>query len=117
MCELALSQREHVEGLSGYEALQPNQGMLFVYPEARVGLSFWMPARMNFSIDFIFVNEEKEIVYVIRNAPPCESNVPEDCPSYGPPAGRAARYVIEVVAGFCDEEGIRIGDVVRFNLP
>lgn len=116
-CELADNQKSQIAGLTTYDSLPPDRGMLFSYPQEREGLSFWMPARMKFSIDMLFLDSAKRVVYIVRNAPICESNLVEECPSYGPPRGVMARYVIEVVAGFCDEEGITVGDTVRFELP
>lgn len=116
-CEIADNQKSQVAGLTTYDSLPDDKGMLFSYVQEREGLSFWMPARMKFSIDMLFVNADKEIVYIVRNAPICESNLAEECPSYGPPRGVMAQYVIEVVAGFCDGEGLTVGDSVRFELP
>lgn len=115
-CEIADSPKKLTEGLSEYEKLGENQGMIFVYSQERPSVSFWMPARMNFPIDFLFLNKDKKIVHLIRNAQPCKSNLAEDCPSYTS-ANKATMYVVEVVAGFCDKEGVKIGDTLEFHLP
>ena len=115
-CEIADSPKKLTEGLSDYENLGENQGMIFVYNQERSNVSFWMPARMNFAIDFLFVNKDKKVVHIIRNAQPCKSNLAEDCPSYTS-AGKATMYVVEVVAGFCDKEGVKVGDTLKFTLP
>lgn len=115
-CEIADSPKKLTAGLSTYNSLPPDHGMIFVYPRERTNVSFWMPQRMKFSLDMIFLNNDKEIVYMAKEAPPCSSNLPEDCPSYGP-GNKPTRYVVEVVAGFCDSEKLKIGDQLNFNLP
>jgi uncharacterized membrane protein (UPF0127 family) len=116
-CKISASQEELTAGLTIYDTLAENQGMIFVYSEQRAGHSFWMPARMKFPIDFIFLNSEKQVVHIIRNAQPCKSNIPQDCPSYATPVGVEAQYVVEVVAGFCDKNGLGLRDEVEFKLP
>ena len=116
-CEVADNQKSQIAGLTTYDNLSSDRGMLFTYPQERAGLSFWMPARMKFSIDMLFLDSDKKIVYIVREAPICKSNLAEECPSYGPPRGIEAQYVVEVVAGFSDEEGVTVGDTLRFELP
>ena len=65
----------------------------------------------------LFLDSDKRVVYIVRNAPVCESNLAEECPSYGPPRGISAQYVVEVIAGFCDDEGVTVGDTLQFELP
>lgn len=115
-CELADSPKKLTEGLSGYEKLEEGQGMIFVYTQERTNVSFWMPARMNFPIDFIFLNKDKEVVHIIRNAQPCKSNLAQDCPSYTP-GNKPTMYVVEVVAGFCDKVELGLGEKLEFKLP
>jgi uncharacterized membrane protein (UPF0127 family) len=115
-CEIADSPKKLVAGLTTYDNLPENRGMIFVYPQERTNLSFWMPQRMRFSVDMIFLNKEKRVVHIVHNAQPCDSNIPEDCPSYGP-EGRPAQYVVEVVAGFCERIGLKLDDTLKFTLP
>lgn len=115
-CEIADSPKKLTAGLSTYDSLPPDRGMIFIYPRERTNVSFWMPQRMKFSIDIIFLNNDKEVIYMAKSAPPCPSNLPEDCPSYGP-GSKPTRYVVEVVAGFCDREKLKMGDQLKFNIP
>ena len=116
LCEIADSPKQQIAGLSTYDKLPPDRGMIFVYQTERPNVSFWMPARMKFNIDFLFLNAEKKVIHIVRNAPPCKSNLSEECPSYGPPGSKKTQYVVEVVAGFCDNHGIKINDTLEFQL-
>lgn len=114
-CEIADSPSSQRAGLTTYDSLNENQGMIFVYPESKDFTSFWMPASMKFRIDIIFVGPGKRINTIHRNIPICESNNELDCPSYV--SRRPTQYVVEVAAGFCDERGIKAGDTLQFELP
>lgn len=115
-CEIAASADSQVAGLTTYDTLNADQGMIFRYAEERPNVSFWMPARMKFPIDMIFLDSERKVVFIVHRAQPCASNLPEDCPSYGP-GPTPVQYVVEVVAGFCDAHGVRSGDTLDFQLP
>ena len=69
--------------------------------------SFWM-LNTYISLDIIFVNSDMEIVAIQANAQPHST---KRLPSLKP-----ARYVVEVVAGFCAGHGIREGDKIQFDL-
>lgn len=116
VCEIAATAESQVAGLTTYNSLTPDRGMIFTYAEERTGVSFWMPARMKFPIDIIFLNADRTVVFVSRNVQPCASNLPEECPSYGPGA-TPVQYVVEVVAGFCDQHDVGSGDTLAFTLP
>jgi len=86
-------------GLSGYEALNKDQAMLFVFDTLDYH-SFWM-RDMNFSIDIIWLDENKEVVFIKESAEP--QDFPE---SYKSPA--KALYVLEVYDGFVVDEKVQI---------
>jgi uncharacterized membrane protein (UPF0127 family) len=94
------------QGLSGRESLAEDEGMLFVF-EKPGKYNFWMQG-MNFAIDIIWINENKEVIYIQRDARP------EDYPTtFGPDEN--AKYVLEVLSGFSDKNNLQIGDVARFT--
>ena len=97
-------------GLMNYFSLDEDSGMLFVF-ESSGNYRFWMK-NMKFAIDMIWVNEKRDIVEIVRRVPPCEDD--DVCPGYG--GNEVARYVIEVVAGFCDTYDVAVGDAVEFDL-
>jgi uncharacterized membrane protein (UPF0127 family) len=114
-CEVADTPAKQRAGMTIYDSVEEHQGMLFVYPEVQEFTSFWMPARMKFRIDIIFLGEDKRINTIHRNVPICESNSEIDCPSYI--SRQPTKYVLEVKAGFSDKRGLKINDTVSFDLP
>ena len=103
---LATTDAAREQGLSGRENLKEDEGMLFVfdYPDK---YSFWMKD-MNFPIDMIWIGENKEIIYIKKNARP--ESFPE---SYGPTAD--SKYVLEIVSGLSSKNNLKEGDKVEFK--
>jgi uncharacterized membrane protein (UPF0127 family) len=87
-------------GLSVVDSLDESQAMLFVFDTLGI-YPFWMKD-MKFPIDIIWLNADKEIVFIR------ESAQPEEYPdSYNPQT--EALYVLEVVDGFTDKYNIALG--------
>ena len=90
-------------GLSVADELQEDQGMLFVFDQSS-NWPFWMK-NMKFPIDIMWLNKDKEIVFIKQNAHPddySESYLPET----------EALYVFEVVEGFVKKNNLEIGDTL-----
>ena len=115
-CEIADTRKKMQAGLSSYADLGRDQGMLFVYPAPVEGVSFWMPNRMKFQIDMIFLDGDKRVVMIEHRVPICKSNLMTECPSYGP-EGVRVQFVVEIVAGLSEEMGLKLGDALEFELP
>jgi hypothetical protein len=105
--ELARSVHEKVRGLSGRPALKPGRGMLFVYEQAQP-IGIWMKD-MRFSLDIIWIRDGR-IVHVEKNAPPLVPSGPERVYT------ATGEAVLEVPAGFAEQQKIRIGDRVKVDL-
>ena len=103
--DLALTDSEIVQGLSGRRDLKDNEGMLFVFDRPG-NYPFWMKD-MNFSIDMIWIDENMKVVYIKKDARPESYPV-----TYGP--NESAKYVLEVVSGFSDKNNLKAGDAVGF---
>ena len=73
-----------------------DEGMLFIFEESGV-YSFWMKNTL-IPLDIIWLDEDKNIVFVKHNALPCKTEV---CPSINPNA--SARYVLEINAGLAEK--------------
>jgi uncharacterized membrane protein (UPF0127 family) len=116
ICEIADTPKKMESGLTTYADLSPDRGMIFVYPGPRTGVGFWMPNKMKFQIDMIFLDSKKQVVLIEPRVPICESDLMNDCPSYGP-GDAEVQFVVEVVAGLCEEMGLKEGDSLEFNLP
>lgn len=99
--ELARTNTEQAQGLSGRPGLGELEGMLFVFPED-VTPAFWMQD-MHFPIDIIWLNKNWQVVGVVKNFHP--DSYPE---TVEPP--QPVRYVLEVNAGLTDELNLRVGE-------
>jgi len=98
---IADTDEKRVKGLSGTESLKSNEGMLFVFDRPD-NYSIWMKD-MNYSLDIIWLNESKEIIYIEENISP------KTYPKLFVPSEKAL-YVLEVNAGFVENSGIKVGD-------
>lgn len=91
-------------GLGGHEKLEPNEGMLFVFPEP-VLAGFWMKD-MLFPIDIIYFDANRRIIDVWGNA------TPESYPKIFIPRA-PAQFVLEVPAGFFAEHRLKMGNILE----
>ena len=103
---VADNEDEQEQGLMWKHSMVDSVGMLFLFKE-EAQRSFWMK-NTRISLDIIFVNAKNEIVaiheYTQRYS---ELSVPSNTP---------AQFVIETNAGFCDQNGIKEGDKIRYQL-
>ncbi len=106
--EVANNENNRRLGLSYREALDKDSGMLFDMQSRRV-FSFWMKD-MNFPLDIIWIDGNK-IVKISKNLPPAGSH-----PNITYSSEFPIDFVLEVNGGFCNEQGIAIGDTVIFDL-
>ncbi len=98
-------------GLMGRGSLAVNGGMLFVFAEDG-SHGFWM-LNMKMSIDIIWLDGNKRIVHIWRNAEPCRSIF--SCKAVTPE--KRSRYVVELRAGTAKKLGMEIGDRFSFSVP
>lgn len=107
--EIADTFTERAKGLMFRKTLSEEEGMLFVFNNEDYH-GFWM-MNMSFPIDIIWINEEKEVVDIVKNVPSCRFS----CTSYKPKG--KAMYVLEVSANFTERHDIGIGTILEFELP
>lgn len=100
--------QEQIQGLSDRPKLEKDEGMLFVF-DNKQERSFWMK-RMSFPLDIIWIEDDK-IVNIHKNLQPEGENPQKHYASQ-----LKVNYVLEVNAGFIDEQKIKIGDTVQYNL-
>lgn len=89
------------EGLSGKETLPSDRGMLFIFDDSSIDNCFWMKD-MNFSIDMVWMNENREVVTVTPNVSPDtypESFCPETAAKYGLEINENKASELEIVSG------------------
>jgi len=106
--EVADTPQARQRGLMFRERLPADTGMLFIFPVSAPH-RFWMK-NCKFPIDIIWLNQEKQIVFVAQSVPPCKR---DPCPEYGP-KDQLSLYVIEAPTGFSKKEELRVGATVKF---
>jgi uncharacterized membrane protein (UPF0127 family) len=94
-------------GLMGASQLSRSSGMLFVF-ETNKPHGMWMK-NMDFSIDILWLNQEKKIVEISSSLPPCQR---EPCPIYG--SDTLSRYVLELSDGASSFYHLRKGAQLKF---
>ncbi len=107
--EVARTEAEKIQGLSGREGLAPARGMLFVY-DTPVRPVMWMQG-MRFPIDIVWIRDGR-VVDLVREAKPPS---PGEAPQVFAPR-EEAQYVLEVPAGFSRRYGIAPNDPVEIRL-
>lgn len=107
--EIASSFLTRMKGLMNRKFLANDAGMLFVFPDENKH-AFWMKNTL-IPLDIIWINEEKEIVYIAKNVQPCNNLI---CSSIYP--DKPGKYVLEINGGKSDEIGLKIGDKAQFDL-
>lgn len=103
--EIAEGDSAITRGLMQRTSMPDDSGMLFLMPEQRVQ-SFWM-SNTTISLDIIFINSDMEIVHMAKYTTPLS---PESVSSVYP-----AAYVLEVIAGYTDTQGILEGDTIAWR--
>lgn len=105
--QLADTVAERRQGLSGQDALENDEGMLFVFEE-KGKHGFWMKD-MKFSIDIIWIDENLTVIHLEEGVSP--DTFPE---SFAPSVD--AHYVLEVYTGQAEAQGIDLGDRVTLDI-
>ncbi|RJR25533.1 DUF192 domain-containing protein [Candidatus Microgenomates bacterium] len=108
--EIADTSSLRQQGLSERKSLCPDCGMLFLFPEPGF-YGFWM-RKMHFDIDIIWVRGETivDIAKSVSRPGPHEFESPRKTYTSREPADK----VIEVNSGWCEANGIEIGDRVSY---
>lgn len=96
---------ERIQGLSWTHDLPEDMGKLFIFDKSDYW-SIWMKD-MNYPIDIIWLDENKEIVFIKENADP--TSYPELFKPASP-----ALYVLEINAGKTRELGMEVGGRLDF---
>ncbi len=108
--DVAKTDEEKTKGLSVYNKLPLEKGMIFVF-DTKGYYVFWMKD-MKFPIDIIYIRKNK-IVDIFKNvAPPKSQN--ETLPIIR--SSESADMVLEINAGLSEKYNFKIGDSVKINL-
>ncbi len=87
--EIAADEASRARGLMFRRSLEPDHGMLFVFPTTEEH-SFWMH-NTPIALDMIFLDETRATIGVVANAAP-RTDTPRT-------VGKPSRYVVEVAGG------------------
>ncbi|MBT6401201.1 DUF192 domain-containing protein [candidate division WWE3 bacterium] len=109
--EVANSTTSRAKGLMYKDYLGPEEGMFFVFPTEDKH-RFWM-ANTYIPLDIIWISSDNRIVHIEENVPSCDKTgkLQALCITYKP--DKNAKFVLEVNAGWSQEKGISLGDVVK----
>lgn len=100
--EIAETEYETQTGLMYRHSMEDGQAMLFIFEEEKPR-SFYMK-NTEISLDIIYINRNKEIVSIQKNAKPLDNtSLPSNIP---------VLYVLEIMGGLSDSWGIKNGDVI-----
>jgi uncharacterized membrane protein (UPF0127 family) len=103
--QVAQIESEKSKGLMYRKSLPQNEGMLFVYKNEN-DLGFYM-ANCFISLDMIFLNSQKKVIGIIKNAVPFDQTVRS--------IGKPSQYVLEVNGGFSDSHNIMNGTQITWK--
>ena len=106
---LVETSQEKQKGLSIFDEILENEGMLFVY-DAAGEHSFWMKD-MKFNIDIIWIDENYQIVHIEKNLFPC--SLEEECKIFSPNVN--SKYVLEINANLTEKYNFKLGDSVELK--
>ena len=107
--EVMMHPQDVMRGMMFRDELAPDRGMLFIHGEPGQ-YPYWM-YQVRIPLDIIWLNENRRIVEMSPNTPPCETKA-SHCPSYG--GNENALYVLELAAGSIEKHGLRVGAALRF---
>jgi uncharacterized membrane protein (UPF0127 family) len=103
--EIAETDYETETGLMYRKGMAKDQGMLFIFPDARLH-NFYMK-NTEFPLDLIFINENLTVASFVENAKPFdETSLSSEVP---------VKYVLEVNAGLAQKWYLQIGDRIEFT--
>lgn len=103
--EIADIESERTIGMMHRRSMPDTQGMLFIFDEEEPR-SFWMHNTL-IGLDIIYIRADGTIESIAKY---CVPRSDRTIPSTGP-----AMYVLEVIEGFCDIEGVEVGDRIVFE--
>lgn len=106
LAELAVTSAEQERGLMQRASLAPDRGMLFLFNQPDY-LEFWMYQTL-IPLDILWLDQNRRIVFIAANTPPCASANSANCPTYG--GRQLAQYVLEIGAGRAAQYGLQTGD-------
>lgn len=109
-CEVMIHPQDMMRGMMFRDSLPAGRGMLFIHGEPG-NYTYWM-YQVKIPLDIIWMDQNRRIVEISANTPPCEKGPASSCPQYG--GKEKAQFVLELAAGAVKEYGLKVGDVLDF---
>ncbi len=106
---VAKTEEEIARGLMFRENLEQDKGMLFIFQEEGE-YSFWMKNTL-IPLDIIWINKNKEVVFISGNTQPCKEYA---CPDIDP--AKNAKYVLEINGNISKNIGLKVGDIINLKI-
>ena len=104
---VAKTDTDRATGLSNTHGLSEDQAFLLVYQsDAKWPITM---QGVSFPIDIVWLNKDKQVVYIVKNAPP------ESYPYETFVSKEDARYVVELPAGTVGTKAVTIGSTATFD--
>lgn len=100
--EVARTEAQQEKGLMKRDSMEPDHGMIFVFPQELVR-SFWMK-NTRFPLDILFLDSAGRVVSIHQMRAYDETNTSSDLP---------ARYAIELNKGAAAATGAKAGDILQ----
>lgn len=108
--ELKTTPEDRARGMMFRPTIPEGRGMLFIFPTME-RQSFWMYNTL-VALDIIWLDDNKQVVEISSDTPPCRSVDARACPSYG--GTNPSVYVLELGAGQAVKHGVRVGSTLEF---
>jgi len=103
--EIADSDYERETGLMYRNAMEMNQGMLFIFDD--VSMHYFYMKNTQIPLDLIYLDEKRRIASFQKNAQPMNEN---SLSSKVP-----VKYVLEINAGLADKWSLAVGDSITYH--
>lgn len=105
---IAYDETDRTNGLSEVTDFDSGQALLMAFPsEDEWGI--WMKD-MKVPIDILWLNSDKKVIYIVKNASPDDSASRVFKPK------TPAKYVVEIAAGTVDSKSIKINSAATFEI-
>jgi uncharacterized membrane protein (UPF0127 family) len=108
--EVEIDPADLARGMMYRDSLAPDRGMLFVHGKSGK-YPYWM-YHCKIPLDIVWMDQNKRIVEISANTPPCRSETSSECPNYG--GHEDALYVLELGGGMASKYGLAKGGQVQF---
>ena len=112
--DMAVTDAERQQGLSGRETMAQDTGMLFVFEDEQPR-QFWMKD-MRFPLDIIWIDGQCRLAGVSAGVPTPPPNA-DDADIPRAPSNLPAQYVLELNASEWGRAGLSEGDQIEFLGP